>query len=46
MRRGPVWRYPDLHDPRYALGPRHDRLRDALVDALEEIVPASGRPTA
>jgi diadenosine tetraphosphate (Ap4A) HIT family hydrolase len=39
-RRGPVWHYPDLHDPRCALGPQHDRLRDALVDALESIVAA------
>jgi diadenosine tetraphosphate (Ap4A) HIT family hydrolase len=42
MRRGPVWRYPDLHDLRYALGPQHDRLRAALVGALAEIVPAFG----
>lgn len=33
-RRGPVWRYPDLHDPRYELGPQHEHLRTALVDAL------------
>ena len=39
LRHGPVWRYPDLHDPRYALGPQHDDLRAAVVDALDELVP-------
>ena len=38
MRRGPVWRYPDLHDPPYALGPQHDRLRQALAGALDELL--------
>jgi diadenosine tetraphosphate (Ap4A) HIT family hydrolase len=38
MRRGPVWRYPDLRDPRHALGPRHDRLRAALGGALDELL--------
>ena len=37
MRRAPVWHYPDLHDPRHELGPQHDRLRAALVEALDEI---------
>jgi diadenosine tetraphosphate (Ap4A) HIT family hydrolase len=39
LRRGPVWRYPDLHDPRYELGVQHDHLRAALVDALGEVLP-------
>ena len=42
LRRGPVWRYPDLHDPRYALGRQHDRLRAAVVDALDEIAATFG----
>jgi diadenosine tetraphosphate (Ap4A) HIT family hydrolase len=37
MRRGPVWRYPDLHDPRYELGPQHDDVRAAVIEALDEI---------
>ena len=40
LRRGPVWRYPDLHDPRYELGPQHDHLRAAVADALDAILPA------
>jgi len=39
LRHGPVWRYPDLHDPRYALGPQHDHLRAAVVGALDELLP-------
>jgi diadenosine tetraphosphate (Ap4A) HIT family hydrolase len=42
MRRGPVWRYQDLHEPRYALGSQHDPLRAALVDALDEIATTVG----
>jgi diadenosine tetraphosphate (Ap4A) HIT family hydrolase len=38
MRRGPVWRHPDLHDPRHALGPRHEPVRAALLDALGEVL--------
>jgi diadenosine tetraphosphate (Ap4A) HIT family hydrolase len=41
LRRGPVWRYPDLHDSRYELGPRHHRLRAALTDALDAILPST-----
>jgi diadenosine tetraphosphate (Ap4A) HIT family hydrolase len=41
LRRGPVWRYPDLHDPRYELGPQHDRLRAAVTDALDAILPGT-----
>jgi len=37
LRRGPVWRHPDLHDPRHALGPQHDRLRAAVAGALDEL---------
>jgi hypothetical protein len=36
----PSGRYPDLHDPRYELGPQHDHVRAAVTDALDEILPA------
>ncbi|GAA1550764.1 hypothetical protein GCM10009678_37100 [Actinomadura kijaniata] len=38
LRRGPVWRYPDLRDERYALGERHAALRAAVAAALAEVV--------
>jgi diadenosine tetraphosphate (Ap4A) HIT family hydrolase len=38
LRRGPVWRYANLHDPRYELGPQHHHLRAALVETLDEIL--------
>lgn len=41
LRRGPVWHYPDLHDPRHELGPQHQHLRAALVEALDSIVPST-----
>jgi hypothetical protein len=31
--------YPDLHDPRYELGPQHHHVRAAVVDALDELLP-------
>jgi diadenosine tetraphosphate (Ap4A) HIT family hydrolase len=41
MRHGPVWRYPDLHDPRYELGSQHDDLREALRGALDKVLPST-----
>jgi hypothetical protein len=41
MRHGPVWRYPDLHDPHYELGPQHRHLRAAVAGALDEILAVS-----
>jgi diadenosine tetraphosphate (Ap4A) HIT family hydrolase len=37
-RHGPVWRYPDRTDPRFALGKRHDALRGALTAALDRVM--------
>ncbi|MFB7322288.1 HIT family protein [Streptomyces sp. NPDC056190] len=35
----PVWLYPRerWHDERYALGPRHDRLREAITEELDRL---------
>lgn len=38
LRRGPVWRYPDLTDEAYQLDQRHDRLREAIATELDRRV--------
>lgn len=35
LRRGPIWRYPDLTDDQYRLDDRHDQLRKAITTELE-----------
>jgi diadenosine tetraphosphate (Ap4A) HIT family hydrolase len=40
LRDGPVWRYPDDRwtDPAHALGPRHDRLVEAITRELSRVL--------
>ncbi|MCU1643967.1 MAG: diadenosine tetraphosphate hydrolase [Nocardia sp.] len=41
MVRAPVWLYPSEHwsDPRYALSPHHDRLRQVIGAELDHLGP-------
>lgn len=38
LRRGPIWRYPDLTDEAYRLSERHDDLREAITGELDRLL--------
>lgn len=40
LRRGPVWRYPDLTDEVHRLDARHDQLRHAITIELDQLLTA------